>query len=122
MNRIPLLLAACAIPLFLSSPATAASFDCSRARAWDEVAVCHSQTLSALDSEMGAYWHVYSRAPLAMSGNADRAERAERFLTRRHACGRNVACLTTLYRRRVSELRREVDSMMDDYVRMSGSN
>jgi uncharacterized protein len=117
MRRTFCSLAVFGFTLFLATPASAASFDCSRARAAEEVTICNSPSLSGLDSEMGAYWHVYSRAPMAMSGNIDRAERAQAFLMRRHACGRNVACLTALYGSRIAELRREVDDMVDDYVR-----
>lgn len=53
MRRIALSLVAFGSALFFASPASAASFDCSRARATDEVTVCHTPALSSMDSEMG---------------------------------------------------------------------
>ena len=101
----------------LAAPGHAASFDCGRARAADEVTVCRTPSLSALDSEMGGLWYAYSRVPMLMGGNGDRGEAARAFLTRRAACGRSVACLTAAYRARIGELRRGIDAAMRDFAR-----
>src|SRR5436190_23642769 len=57
MHRTTLALAAFVGTLFFASPAAAASFDCSRARGADEVTVCRTASLSALDSELGGLWY-----------------------------------------------------------------
>jgi uncharacterized protein len=102
---------------FLASPAAAASFDCSHARA-DDVTVCHTPALSALDSEMGGLWYAYSRVPMLMGGNGDRGDEARAFLDRRRACGARVACLTTAYRARIRALHQGIDSAMEEYSRL----
>lgn len=114
MLRAAILFAAFA----LATPASAASFDCGRARAADEVAVCRTPSLSSLDSEMGGLWYAYSRVPMLMGGNGNRAGEARDFLDRRRACGRAVACLTSAYRARIAALRRGLDEAMAEYFRM----
>lgn len=118
MRRIVLSLAAFAGTFLLASPAAAASFDCSRARAADEVTVCRTASLSSLDSEMGGLWYAYSKVPMYMGARGARADEAQEFLTRRRACGANVACLTRLYRARINELHRGLDAAMEDYSRL----
>jgi len=103
--------------LFFSSPARAASFDCARAHAADEVAVCHNPQLSALDSEMGGLWYAYSRVPMLMGGNGARRDAAQAFLVRRAACGRNVACLIAAYRARIEELHGDIQNAMQGFQR-----
>jgi uncharacterized protein len=118
MPRIALLLAA----PFLATPASAASFDCARASTADEVTVCRSPALSALDSEMGGLWYAYSRVPMLMGGNGNRGDEARAFLERRRACGRSVACLTRTYGARIAELHRGIDSAMAEYFRLMHGN
>jgi uncharacterized protein len=101
----------------LLAPAQAASFDCSRARAADEIAVCGNPRLSALDSEMGGLWYAYSRVPMLMGGNGARMDEARAFLARRHACGHHAACIAAAYRDRIAELRQAVAGAMADYAR-----
>ncbi|HTU10456.1 MAG TPA: hypothetical protein VMG08_06100 [Allosphingosinicella sp.] len=101
-----------------ATPAAAASFDCSLARRADEATVCRTPALSALDSEMGGLWYAYSRVPMFMGGNGARMDAAEAFLARRRACGRNVGCLTGIYRARIVALRRGLDAAMEDYRRL----
>jgi uncharacterized protein len=122
MRRIVLSLAALGGSLVLASPARAASFDCTRARAADEVTVCRTASLSNLDSEMGGLWYAYSRVPMLMGGNGNRGDEARAFLDARRRCTRNVACLTTLYRARIAELHRGIDSAMEEYFRLLHGN
>lgn len=89
----------------LASPAEAASFDCARAGAPDEIAVCRNPALSALDSEMGGLWYAYSRFPFAMGSSGARRDDAQAFLARRRACAGNVTCLTRAYTDRIATLR-----------------
>ncbi len=107
---------------FLATPASAASFDCARARSADEVAVCRTPALSALDSEMGGLWYAYSRVPMLMGGNGNRGDEARAFLDRRRACGRDLACLSAAYRARIAELHRGIDSAMAEYFRLMHGN
>jgi uncharacterized protein len=118
MRRTALSLAAFGSALFVASPASAASFDCGRARAADEVTVCHTPSLSNMDSEMGGLWYAYSRVPMLMGGNGNRGDEARDFLDHRRRCGRNVACLTAAYRARITDLHRGIDAAMEEYTRM----
>lgn len=124
MRRTALALALAAFggAIFLANPAAAASFDCSRARGADEVAVCGTPSLSNLDSEMGGLWYAYSRVPMLMGGNGSRGDEARAFLDRRRACGRSVTCLTSAYRARIAELHQGIDAAMQDYFRMLHGN
>ena len=122
MLRPMLSLAAFAVTLFLAAPAQAASFDCGRARGADEVTICRTPSLSALDSEMGGLWYAYSRVPMAMGGNGNRGDEARDFLARRRACAGNVGCLTALYRRRNADLRGGIDGAMAEYFRLQNAN
>ena len=108
--------------LFVSAPAHAAGFDCSRARAADEVAVCRNPQLSALDSEMSGLWYAYSRVPMLMGGNGARMDMARAFLARRADCGGNVACLTAAYRARIADLRGGIDAAMGEYRRLQNGD
>lgn len=105
------LLAAISLP----SAARAASFDCARATKADEIAICRSARLSALDSEMGGLWFAYSRVPMLMGGNGARMDAAQAFLARRAACGRNTQCLTAAYRARIEELHRGIADAMRNF-------
>ncbi|MDB5693544.1 MAG: hypothetical protein JWO81_2607 [Alphaproteobacteria bacterium] len=98
--------------LALPGHARAAGFDCTRARAADEVAVCRDRRLSEMDSEMSALWYAYSRVPMLMGGNGARMDAAQAFLARRRACRGNVVCLTAAYRARIDALRRDIDKAM----------
>ena len=122
MRKILAVAAAFAGTLFLASPAAAASFDCNRARAADEVTICRTPSLSALDSEMGGLWYAYSRVPMLMGGNGNRGEEARAFLARRRACGRSAACLTLAYHARIIELHRGIDSAMAGYFQLMHGN
>jgi uncharacterized protein len=118
MRRNLLSLAAVAGALFLATPASAASFDCARARTADEVTICRTPALSALDSEMGGLWYAYSRVPMLMGGNGNRGDEARGFLDRRRACGRNVGCLARAYRARIAALHRGLDASMAEFFRL----
>lgn len=107
MRRAALLAAALA-GLGLASPAHAASFDCGKAQAPDEWAVCADPALSALDSEMGGLWFAYGRFPMLMGANGNRHDEARAFLTSRAACGANATCLTALYQARIAALKQQI--------------
>jgi len=107
-----------AATLLVPAPAHAAGFDCARATRTDEVTICRTPSLSALDSEMSGLWYAYSRVPMLMGGNGDRGDEARAFLARRAACRANIACLTAAYRARIEALHRGIDGAMDEYQRM----
>jgi uncharacterized protein len=116
MMRTPVVLIAAFIAASaLASPAGAASFDCSKAKAPDEIAVCANPALSALDSEMGGLWFAYSQIPFLMGMSGNRQDEARAFLETRAACGANVACLYGAYTQRIATLKEELTSGMQQY-------
>ena len=98
-------------------PAAAASFDCSQAKAPDEIAVCNNADLSALDSEMGGLWYAYDLLPFLMGESGNRRDEAEAFLHQRSACGSDVSCLTQAYEARIATLRQDLQSGIQQLCR-----
>lgn len=102
--------------LLLTAPIQAASYDCAKATAVDEVAVCRDGTTSALDSEMGALLYAYDKVPLLMGGSGARRDDAEAFLTTRAACGADLTCLRRVYGARIAALKLSVDASMQQFT------
>jgi uncharacterized protein len=106
----------CAAVLALAlaaGPANAAGFDCSKAEAPDERAVCGNPNLSALDSQMTGLWYAYSRVPMLMGGNGERQTEAQEFLTRRGKCGAAVECIAQAYNQRIAQLESDITTSMN---------
>jgi uncharacterized protein len=106
--------AAAAMLAALAAPAFAASFDCGKAAAPDEIAICANPDVSALDSEMGGLWFAYSQIPFLMGMSGNRQDEAHAFLATRAACGANVACLTTAYHQRIATLKQQITSSITE--------
>ena len=105
------------ISLFLALPtlmfpgvAPAASFDCTKARAADEVAVCRSRDLSEMDVRMATLFEVNTSLVLMGQRGAMQDEQRD-WLKRRAGCGSNVACLRTVYQVRIAELQRTFEEI-----------
>lgn len=98
----------CAI--FLSVPARAASFDCAKARSPDERAVCASRPLSEMDVEMAVRYQTLAGL-VAMGTRGDMGDAQQDFLRARTRCSADNACLTALYRARISKLKSEYDAL-----------
>lgn len=92
--------------------ASAAGFDCSKASAADEKAVCGNSRLSQLDSEMTGLWYSYSRIPMLMGGSGERQTEADAFLARRRQCGSKVDCLAAAYADRIADLKGDIAGAM----------
>lgn len=109
MKTAAALLTLVAVGLLLApTPSPAASFDCTKAKAPEEIAVCANPVLSALDSEMGGLWFAYSRFPMLMGGSGNRRDEARAFLAERAGCGDDIGCLGTLYRQRIATLQSQI--------------
>jgi uncharacterized protein len=94
-----------------ATPARSASFDCAKALAADEVAVCGDRNLSELDVEMAALWFAWSRVAMAMGSNAERRDGADAFLKERALCG-DAACLRRTYEGRIAALKTDLDQWL----------
>jgi len=115
MRSLIVLAAALAVSAAIPGVARAASFDCTKAKAVDEIAVCANPNLSALDSEMGGLWYAYSQIPFLMGMAGNRQDEARAFLATRAACGANVACLNGAYTQRIATLKTQITSGMQQY-------
>jgi hypothetical protein len=98
-----------------AAPASAASFDCSKATGADEIAVCRDGTLSSLDSEMGGLFFAYDKVPLLMGASGARRDDAEAFLAERRACGPDLTCLRRVYTARIAALRTGIEAAMQQF-------
>ena len=99
----------------VTAPAQAASFDCSKATAADEVAVCRDGVTSALDSEMGALFYAYDKVPMLMGSSGARHDDAEAFLKARAACGADITCLRRAYTARIAALKENLAASMQQF-------
>lgn len=114
INSILISVALIAVLAVLPDPAAAASFDCSKATKPDEVAICKTPELSALDSEMGGLWFAYRKVPMLMGANGARMDEAQAFLDRRAKCGGDLGCLRSAYHDRITALKGDIAHAMDD--------
>ncbi len=112
MSRRFLLPTALSFVLVGIAPARSASFDCAKAQAPDERAICANRNLSERDVEMSALWFSYSRIPLLMGANADRRDGQAAFLRARTACGGDLSCLEKLYAARIATLKTDITSAL----------
>jgi uncharacterized protein len=85
-------------------PAGAASFDCSKAEAADEKAVCADRRLNDEDVEM-AVLYMQLKPLLGMGARGDMEDEQAAWLKRRAACEADRACLSNAYQERIQQLR-----------------
>ena len=102
------------------TPAAAASFDCSKAKAPDEKAICASRTLSDLDVEMATLFRVRMEIPMLMGARGDAGDEQVTWLAKRATCGAHAACLTQAYRQRIAQLKQTISDAMNDYCKRMG--
>ncbi len=97
------MLAAAALVLVATVPAEAIDFDCAKARAPTEAAICTSTVLSRLDERMARYygwlWAVLDDTERVALRSEQRA-----FLSRRNACAGDLVCINTSYVARIDTL------------------
>lgn len=99
-----------ALALSITSSATwAASFDCTKARATDEKAVCTNLPLNDMDVTMALLFNLDKRF-LPMGGRDALIDQQKAWLVSRKACGSNVACLTDLYQQRIRALQQIIET------------
>jgi uncharacterized protein len=97
--------------LALPTAASAASFDCGKARSFTEKAICADEELSRLDEGLA---RLYASSIAATSGKEKiRLQRDQReWLKAREACT-NALCIKTSYLERIAELQRSSASQQD---------
>ena len=103
-----------------TAPAGAASFDCAKAATADEQAICASSVLSDLDTQMATLYGVRMQIPMLMGARGAAQDEQRAWLTQRHACGGDVACIVQSYQQRIAELKQTITEAMQDYCTRLG--
>ncbi|SCY99009.1 lysozyme inhibitor LprI family protein [Microvirga guangxiensis] len=109
MIRKTLCLAVLLLPI-LGRPSEAASFDCSKAEAADEKAICADRRLNDQDVEM-AVLYTQLKPLLGRGARGDMEDEQAAWLKRRAGCGADRACLGKAYEDRVQQLRRGFEAL-----------
>ena len=104
-------LAAVVVVLGMAAGAEAASFDCGRARAADERAICASRTLNDRDVTLAVTYRLTAHL-MAMGGRGDLQDGQRAWLADRHRCGANAACLNRSYDARLSAVQAAYDGIV----------
>lgn len=92
----------------LAGSASAASFDCRKARTADEKAICAERALNDKDVRMDVLYGI-NRRTLAMGGRGALMDQQRDWLQGRKACGANKACLNRAYDRRLADLEKSME-------------
>ncbi len=99
-----------ALVLLCATPAAAASFDCARAKAPDEKAICATRALNDADVKMTTLLSVDAHL-MAMGGRGDLQDAQRTWLHHRQACKGDVQCLTKAYADRLADLQAAFDGI-----------
>ncbi len=99
-----------ALVLLIATPVAAASFDCARAKAPDEKAICATRALNDADVKLTTLYQVDGHL-MAMGARGDMQDAQRSWLKRRQACKGNVACLTKAYTDRLADLQAAFDGI-----------
>lgn len=94
--------------VFVASTAQAASFDCAKARAPDEKAICANLALNDKDVRMSVLYDINKRT-LAMGGRGALQDAQQQWLRDRRSCGAQRVCLNRAYDRRLDDLNRSME-------------
>lgn len=105
----PILPVALLLLAALPAPAAAASFDCARAAADDEQAICRHRALNDRDVRMAVLYGLDLR--LVPMGSRDAIRRDQTiWIRQRRACRADTACLARSYDRRIAVLQAVIDT------------
>ena len=108
-NRLCLAAALGLSCLLATAAAPAASFDCERASAADEKAICGNRALNDLDVSMALLYRL-DRRFLPMGGRDALIGQQQAWLKSRSQCAASVSCLTAAYQQRIKVLQDIIDS------------
>ena len=96
--------------MFSASAASAASFDCFRARTADEHAICNDRALNDKDVELTTRYTMVLQL-LAMGMRGDLQDEQRTWLAQRRTCGASRACIARLYDQRISRIKGVFDGV-----------
>jgi uncharacterized protein len=92
----------------VAGSASAASFNCAKARTADEKAICAERALNDKDVRMNELYGINKRT-LAMGGRGALMDQQQEWLRGRKTCGANKACLNRAYDGRLSDLEKSME-------------
>lgn len=92
----------------VAGSASAASFNCAKARTPDEKAICAERALNDKDVRMNELYGINKRT-LAMGGRGALMDQQQEWLRGRKTCGANKACLNRSYDKRLSDLEKSME-------------
>ncbi len=110
MNRTVLVALAIAGGFFLPVSAQAASFDCAKARAPDEKAICADRGLNDKDVKMSVLYEIDGHL-VGMGRRGAMHDEQIIWLSARKTCGAARACLSAAYDRRIATLQSVLDEV-----------
>jgi uncharacterized protein len=95
----------CAVSGFwlFAAPAWSQAFNCSFAKAADELTICRDDSLKALDEQMSDRFFKI-RQQLPTEGQAQLKAGQKDFMTRRKFCGTDGDCIEGMYKERMQSL------------------
>ncbi|MTH47217.1 lysozyme inhibitor LprI family protein [Intestinirhabdus alba] len=106
MKYLPILF----VLLSASPVAGAASFDCQKAKAADERAICAHLTLNDKDVEMATQYR-FLKGLLAMGARGALQDAQQSWLSQRRRCQGSVTCLNRAYDKRLGQLKALYDAI-----------
>ena len=104
----PLHLVLAAACLLAPTAGWCASFDCAKAAAPDEKAICADRTLNDLDVRMAALFEI-SQHFLGMGARGALQDDQRAWLDQRRHCGADGACLAAAYKKRIGDFQGVLD-------------
>ena len=108
--RLVLCAALASAAVFAASHASAASFDCGKARTPDEKTICRNQSLSDADVKMATLYEANTRLVM-MGTRGEMQDRQKAWLKDRAQCKGSFRCLTEAYDVRIKELQADFDAI-----------
>lgn len=108
MRRLIPVLVLAAVCAAGAVPATAASFDCRKARTADEKAICANRDINDQDVRVDQLYGI-TRHLVPMGGRGAIMDDQRAWLQARKQCGANQACLRRSYDKRLGELNTVMD-------------
>ena len=108
MRRLIQVLALAAVCAAGAGTASAASFDCRKARTSDEKAICANRDLNDQDVRMDQLYGI-TRHLVPMGGRGAIMDDQRSWLQSRKTCGGNQTCLARSYDQRIRQLNTVMD-------------
>lgn len=94
----------------MAGRAEAASFDCGKARAPDEKAICADRALNDADVRMETMLSI-AEGMVAMGSRGAMQDDQVAWLKARHGCGGDRVCLAASYKARVAVIQKTLDGI-----------